>query len=275
MSETILQPLGMLDSSFKYPTTKERLRVTASAHNKDQVVPNKWHIYPEKAAAALWSTPTDLAKVLVEIYECAYTANENYLTKIIGEKLCKDLLEGKEWPLKSGSTRGMGLGFQVATKPFGKEFHHGGSNEGVMCNFRGLHSRGKLFGTVVMTNSDKGYHVIDEIEKTFDDIAGLNPHDPVKRQIANIDYNILKLRIGSIYKNEKMTLTVIENNGGLAMIDSRDSPPDPLEIYPESDTVFFDLKGGKHTFSESDYTWTTPGKSPENIVFKKVTQRLK
>jgi tetratricopeptide (TPR) repeat protein len=42
-------------------------RAASGARGDGSVVPGKWHIYPEMAAAGLWTTPADLAKWGIEI----------------------------------------------------------------------------------------------------------------------------------------------------------------------------------------------------------------
>jgi CubicO group peptidase (beta-lactamase class C family) len=55
----VLEPLGMTRSTFEQPVPPDR----GSAARPD------WHIYPEAAAAGLWTTPGDLAR-----YACALQA---------------------------------------------------------------------------------------------------------------------------------------------------------------------------------------------------------
>jgi CubicO group peptidase (beta-lactamase class C family) len=49
----VLEPLGMTDSTFEQPLPVSR---RAAAARQD------WHVYPEAAAAGLWTTPADLAR---------------------------------------------------------------------------------------------------------------------------------------------------------------------------------------------------------------------
>lgn len=70
MSETILVPLEMAHSTFDYPLPENLYPDVASAHNRKEVVEGKWHIYPEKGAAALWTTPTDMAKMIISVHNC-------------------------------------------------------------------------------------------------------------------------------------------------------------------------------------------------------------
>lgn len=66
-----------------------------------------------------------------------------------------------------------------------------------------------------------------------------------------------------------MIVSVIEREGHLALIDVLDSPPQPIDIFPENENLFFDLEGGKHEFTGDEYIWTPPGWD-ESMRFKKV-----
>jgi len=58
----------MTRSNFDQPQSPNLEAEAASGHFSDgQELPGRWHIFPEHAAAGLWSTPTDLAKLLVAL----------------------------------------------------------------------------------------------------------------------------------------------------------------------------------------------------------------
>ncbi len=68
MHEAVLEKIGMRDSSYEQPLPPDRAAMTAGGTGTDgREVHGKWHVYPEMAAAGLWSTPTDLAKFAIEI----------------------------------------------------------------------------------------------------------------------------------------------------------------------------------------------------------------
>ena len=68
MHETVLAPIGMTNSTYQQPLPPALAALAASGTRADgKVLPGKWHIYPEMAAAGLWTTPTDLAKFAIEI----------------------------------------------------------------------------------------------------------------------------------------------------------------------------------------------------------------
>jgi CubicO group peptidase (beta-lactamase class C family) len=68
MQELVLAPAGMSDSSFEQPLDPRLEGRAAGGHFGDGTeLPGRWHIFPERAAAGLWSTATDLAKLLVAL----------------------------------------------------------------------------------------------------------------------------------------------------------------------------------------------------------------
>jgi CubicO group peptidase (beta-lactamase class C family) len=70
MQETVLGPIGMTSSSFEQPQPAARARLTAGGSYADRTaVRGRWHVYPEMAAAGLWTTPTDLARFAIEVQE--------------------------------------------------------------------------------------------------------------------------------------------------------------------------------------------------------------
>jgi len=68
MQDLVLNPMGMTDSSFDQPASPTLMARAVSGRFSDgKELPGRWHIFPEHAAAGLWSTPTDLGKLLVHL----------------------------------------------------------------------------------------------------------------------------------------------------------------------------------------------------------------
>ena len=68
MRDWVLTPIGMTNSTFEQPVPADREKQTARAHSgAGKPMDAKWHVYPEMAAAGLWTTPTDLAKFAIEV----------------------------------------------------------------------------------------------------------------------------------------------------------------------------------------------------------------
>jgi CubicO group peptidase (beta-lactamase class C family) len=152
VQEWVLAPIGMSNSTYEQPLTAERDRHAARAHSAGgRAMDTKWHVYPELAAAGLWTTPTDLARFAIEIQKTALGRSSRVLTP----STLREMLT----PVGVGD---YAVGLAIAKKGQGWYFAHGGSNWGFQCDL--LAHRLKGYGVVIMTNSDSGRPVINEIE---------------------------------------------------------------------------------------------------------------
>jgi CubicO group peptidase (beta-lactamase class C family) len=61
----VLKPLDVTQSAFWQPPTASDAAMPAVAHDRNgREVAGHFHVYPELAAAGLWSTPSDLAQLM-------------------------------------------------------------------------------------------------------------------------------------------------------------------------------------------------------------------
>ena len=68
MRELVLEPAGMSNSTFEQPLPAAIAERAASGHPWNGVpVASGWHVYPEMAAAGLWTTAGDLARLGAEL----------------------------------------------------------------------------------------------------------------------------------------------------------------------------------------------------------------
>src|SRR5262245_10533451 len=66
MQDSVLKPLGMAASTFEQPPPDACRALTAQGYYADGTpVEGRWHVYPEMAAAGLWTTPSDLARFAI------------------------------------------------------------------------------------------------------------------------------------------------------------------------------------------------------------------
>jgi CubicO group peptidase (beta-lactamase class C family) len=152
MRERILGPLGMTSSTYEQPPTGALADRTARAHGGNgKGMGVKWHVYPEQAAAGLWTTPSDLARAAIEVQ----TAIRGPAGKVLSQASARELTA----PVGVGP---FAVGFVIEKKGEGWYFHHSGGNWGFRCDLI-AHVR-KGYGVVVMTNGDNGGPIIAEIE---------------------------------------------------------------------------------------------------------------
>jgi len=68
MDELVLKPAGMERSTFAQPLPRDLEMGAVKGHFGDgKTLLGGWRVFPEHAAAGLWSTPTDLANLLILI----------------------------------------------------------------------------------------------------------------------------------------------------------------------------------------------------------------
>jgi CubicO group peptidase (beta-lactamase class C family) len=68
MRTTVFEKLGMNDSTFEEPRPATRSAAAAAGTLMNgNAVSGGWHVNPEMAAGGLWSTPTDLAALAIEL----------------------------------------------------------------------------------------------------------------------------------------------------------------------------------------------------------------
>lgn len=151
----VLTPAGMRDSGFDQPPAPERARRAATAFDATGApMRGKWRIYPELAAAGLWTTPGDLARFAIAVAR-----------SVRGEGGLISLESARAM-----MTRGPGdWGLGVALGPAGR-FGHTGSNAGFTSAFVLYPERCQ--GAAVMTNADEGRALIGEVLAAIDAAYG-------------------------------------------------------------------------------------------------------
>ncbi|MDP3495541.1 MAG: serine hydrolase domain-containing protein [Hyphomonadaceae bacterium] len=148
--DLILGPVGMTRSSFVNPLPETNRANAATAHLTDGApLPGHSHTYPEMAAAGLWTTPSDLARLALSVVAAA----RGDTGAILGPDMTKQMLT-----TQIGT---YGLGFDLEQPGDGQVFSHGGSDEGFEAFlFSYTDGRG---GGAIMTNGQNGGDLASEI----------------------------------------------------------------------------------------------------------------
>jgi CubicO group peptidase (beta-lactamase class C family) len=149
MSETVLLPLGMTDSTFEQPLPAGRIKEIATPYRANgKPVKGGPHTYPERAPAGLWTTPTDLARYIVEVQRMLAGKSSGVLTPEMARAMLTPTLNDQA------------LGPRVGENSKRKFFVHNGSNEGYRCVFFAYEDGA---GVVIMTNGDNGSKLFSQI----------------------------------------------------------------------------------------------------------------
>jgi CubicO group peptidase (beta-lactamase class C family) len=151
MQELVLDPLGLKDSTYEQPLPASRDAVAARAHDGEGKAQDaKWHVYPEQAAAGLWTTPSDLARFAIEVQRATLTPEGRVLSQAMAQEMITPIGVGP-----------FGVGLILEKRGEGWYFNHNGGNWGFQCDLV-AHVR-KGYGVVAMSNSDSGSTVVSEI----------------------------------------------------------------------------------------------------------------
>lgn len=144
MDHNVLKPLGMTNSFYNQPPKATQQKNLATGYESDGTeIPGKYFVYPEKAAAGLWTTPTDIGKYIIEM-QLAYKGQSS---KVLNREMVGLHLT----PYGNESSA---MGTFVQDRNGEKYFFHDAGNKG----FRGFYIAGLTNGkgVVLFVNSEDG-----------------------------------------------------------------------------------------------------------------------
>jgi CubicO group peptidase (beta-lactamase class C family) len=157
--EYIFDRLGMLSSTFNHLLPEVFLPKAATAHRRSgESVQGKWNTYPENAPASLWTTPSDLARLIIEVIK-SYNNGSNLL---LSTQMTHQMLT----PQMGIATMGLYI-----IKAGGRiRFEHPGWNEGFHSLLIGDLITGQ--GLIWMTNGENGKTLGWEVTRGLAQVFG-------------------------------------------------------------------------------------------------------
>jgi CubicO group peptidase (beta-lactamase class C family) len=156
MSRLVLQPAGMTDSSYRQPMASARERRAAHGTSPDgSALPGRWRIYPEMAAAGLWTRPRDLARFAIAVARSVRGDERGLLGAETARQM---MIRGPgNW----------GLGFDLGPADGPRQFSHTGRSIGFTSMLVMYPDRCQ--GAAIMTNGDEGGWLIQELMRSIGD----------------------------------------------------------------------------------------------------------
>jgi len=149
LDKMVLRPLGMHNSSFAQPLNKKWKNVASGYDQNEKAINGSYYIYPEQAPDGLWTTASDYAEFIISVQQSLKNNPRALLHQSTAEIMLTPVLNDAA------------LGVFVKEKGGEKYFWHEGANVGFRCSYYGSFSTGN--GVVVLTNSDNGNALINEI----------------------------------------------------------------------------------------------------------------
>lgn len=144
--EYLFKPLQLKNTTMKQPNEQGFLSNVAKVHDKmGNLIQTGLPITPQIAASGMWSTPTDLAKIALELQN----ALQGKGNKVISTSVAKRLTSIITYQTISG----YGIGWQLSLGLGNRDwFSHMGSNTGVGGEIMGSMNNGN--GIVMFANGD-------------------------------------------------------------------------------------------------------------------------
>ena len=231
MNSRLFQPLAMRDSGFEQPLPKSLRGNAAVGHEGDGTpLDGDWMVYPELAAAGLWSCPSDIARWAISIQK-AYNGSEH---ELLSPAVARRMLSKIDVDSK------FGLGVRLNGAGDGMTFGHTGANEGYRCVVVAF-ARSDGPGVVVMTNGDSGQALCTEYLRTVSMAYGLGIYKPEAKRLLSLSEAQRREFRGIYEANSELRVRVIVGEGTLkAQLPFND---EPAVIYPVETDEFIDSYG--------------------------------
>lgn len=222
LNDLVINPIGMKQSTYQQPLPPEKLKFAAAGYlpNK-KPVPGKRHVYPEMAAAGLWTTAEDLAKFAIDVQLGIKSNQSKVLSQTMTEKM-----------LTPWVSQNVGLGFFIDSKKQGVYFGHGGWDEGFSADLVAHKTAG--YGVAIMTNSNHPAF-IEELKNSIAAAYGWQEYlQPVFNKLT-ISESELKRISGRYFFNPDMLFTIAKEQEKVMM---RYLDGTAMEIFRVADNLY-------------------------------------
>jgi hypothetical protein len=219
MQSAVLTPLAMRDSGYDDPAPPH-----ACGHGNDGAqVPGGYHLYPEQAAAGLWTTPSDLARAVIGVQRSLGGATGALLSKATATTMLETVKPGHS------------IGFDVGGAPSARWFRKAGDTEG----FASLMvAYGKGDGVVVMTNGSGGSALAEDVVRSVARLYGWRDFQPRVRAAIALPENLLATYPGRFIYDERARFDIVRKGNRLEVASPGETPE---RLYAASATEFFTL----------------------------------
>ena len=236
---TILDPATMTDSSFDPPSGG---RYAAGHLSGGKPVPGGFHLYPEGAAAGLWTTPTDLAHALLAL-SASITGEPS---AILPKSFARTVLD----PVFPGESVGFDTGGSGESQWIAK----GGDTYGFAAYMTLYPKRGQ--GAVVMTNSAAGSTLARDVMRGVAQAYHWPDFGPRTRRAVPFDQGQLASLPGTYRYQGNNTFIIARVGKGLTIADPGEAP----------EHLYIDPSGKLFTLSQDlDYVFGANGEGEIRI----------
>jgi CubicO group peptidase (beta-lactamase class C family) len=223
MQKEVLDPLGMSSSCYCQPPDGRSGLLATGYKANGKVVPGNYHVYPEMAAAGLWTNPTDLCKYVIE----TGLAWKGESKKVLSPEMTRMRLT----PVIDDAALGVFVSSRVPGSS--RYFNHNGGNEGFLSTYYGCLDSGE--GVVIMINSED-WTIIDEILNSVASVYGWKDfYLPETKKVVDVSEEQVMKYIGK-YQVGFRGFEIVPDKYGLGLKSGGEAP---WNLYFTSDSDCF------------------------------------
>ena len=203
LQQTVLGALEMSHSTYEQPLPAElREQIAWPVDEQGQAIAGGPHVYPEMAAAGLWTTPSDLAKWLIAMQQSLAGREPHLLSQASARAMLT--------PVKGD----YGLGVETWSSDGVIHFSHGGANAGYRAQYAADSAGG---GVVIMTSSDAGGVLIGEILRTVAAEYGWPKYRQTERTAADVPMEEQRAHVGQFKASDGFAFSVSAGEDALSI----------------------------------------------------------
>ena len=237
--ELLFGPLGMDHSGYLQPLTGPLIQNAAQPHKDDgNLVEGGAHTYATLAAAGLWTTPSDLMRLASSIQQSLKGEIGNGLSQSSAIEM---LTVQQQTPV--------GIGFLLEGNPV-TAFKHGGSNAGFRAQIFAHKDKGT--GIAVMTNSDRGSELIQEIIASVSEVMNWEEGRARVKKIITLTPPQSDALVGIYHVTGPIDATLVITSTEDALMVNIDGIVKDHVFFPESADTFFAMDGTPLKFELND-----------------------
>lgn len=221
--ELVFEPLAMRRSGYEQPL-HESIDVATGHYSMARPLSGRWHTYPELAAAGLWTTPSDLARLGSSLQRAIRGDSGQVLTPSSArEMVTRQRIQGAD----------IGIAFFLRGQGDSVRFEHSGWDEGFLTEFVMYVHGGR--GAVVMVNSTEGEALIPEITRAIAREYAWSGYVSPPSETRPLGASLSRRYAGN-YTLDDSSAVSLEDRAGTLWLAIGDQPP--VQLAATSDTSF-------------------------------------
>lgn len=222
MQQLVLRPFGMKHSTYEQPLPPKLLATAAMPYwANGSAVTGGPHVYPELAAASLWTTPSDLARFAIGMQQALAGKSRRVLSAETARAMLVPAFNKQA------------IAFVVGGRTERKYFSHGGITAGYRCLMVAYQDGD---GAVIMTNSDSGEALLQELTRTIAHEYGWPDLAPPDRVLNAVDPKSFDRYVGA-YRFQNGRIFTFWREG--TQIRSRISGQSAVDLFPTAANEYF------------------------------------